>query len=63
MSAPLASSSAVQQHAVAHLANGTVAGHDTLSNVSQTHCKKGESSAPSEIGSRGQPLQINASSD
>jgi hypothetical protein len=58
MSAQLASSSAAQQHAVAHLANGTVTSHDTLSNVSQAHCTVEHSSAPSEIGSRGRPLSI-----
>ena len=35
MSARLASSSAAQQHAAAHFANGTVTGHDTLADVSQ----------------------------
>lgn len=35
MSVQLASSSAAQQHAVAHFAYGTVTGHDTLAVVSQ----------------------------
>lgn len=58
MSALLASSSAPQQLAVAHLANGTVTSHDTLSDVSTRHCKLKHSGAPSGIGSRGRPLSI-----
>ena len=58
MSAPLASSSAAQQHAVAHLANGTVTSHNTLSDVSTRHGKLKHSSGPSEIGSQGRPLSI-----